>query len=66
MRFDRENRGVILHPQSLFTVKPLKIFQICYPHKIKIANTKIMKICNQTKIRVLKVNLRSESPYKAR
>ena len=48
--------GVTLHPQSLFTVKSLINFQICYPHRIKIANRKIMKICSQTKIRVLNVN----------
>ena len=57
-------RGVTLHPQSLFTVKSLlKKFQIFYPQKIKIANTKIMKICNKTKIRVLDMNLGSEISY---
>ena len=38
-------RGETLHPQSFFTVKSLINFQICYPHEIKMANTKIMKIC---------------------
>ena len=56
-------RGVTLHPHSLSTVKSLINFQICYPHKIKIADTKIIKICNQTKIKVLNVNLGSEISY---
>ena len=38
--------GVTLHPQSLFTVKSFINFQTFCPHKIKTANTKIMKICN--------------------
>ena len=33
---------------------------VSYPHKIKVANAKIMRICNLTKIWVLNVNLRSE------
>ena len=36
MRWDREMvQGVTLHPQSLFTVKFLMIFQICHPRRIK-------------------------------
>ena len=58
-------RGVTLHPQSLFTVKSLLNLQISYPHEIKFANTKIMEICNKTKIRVLNVNMRSEFSYDA-
>ena len=53
-------RGVTLHPQSLFTLKSLKNFQIGFRHKIKMANTKIVKLCNLTKIWVQNVNLRSE------
>ena len=34
---------------------PYKL-QICYPHKIKIANTKVIEICNWTKIKVLNAN----------
>ena len=58
-------RGVTLHPQSLFTVKSLINFQICYPYKIKFAKTKIMKICFETKIRVLNLNMGSEISYDA-
>ena len=58
-------RGVTLHPQSLFTVKLLIIFQTFYPHKIKIANDKIMKICIPATIKVLNVNLGSEISYDA-
>ena len=57
--------GVTLHPQSLFTVKSLINFQICFPRKIKFANTKIMKICKKTKIRVLNVSIGSEMAYDA-
>ena len=50
MGFDRRNLsgggGGTSHPSSLFTVISVINFQICYPHKIKIANTKIMKFCN--------------------
>ena len=66
MGFERENRrGVTLHPQSLFMVKYLINSQICYPHKIRIAITKVMKICKCTRIRVLNVNLGSEISYDA-
>ena len=34
---------VTLHSQSLFTVKSLINFQICFGHRIKIADTKIGK-----------------------
>ena len=54
------DRGVTLYPQSLFTVKSLINFQICYPHRVKIANTTILKICSgETKIRVQNANLGS-------
>ena len=52
--------GVTLHPQSLFTVKSFINFQLCYPYKIKFANTKIMKICMLTQIRVLNLNMGPE------
>ena len=64
MGFDRENHSrcsftpsVIIHGQI-----PYK-FLICYPHKIKIATTKIMKLCNKTEIRVLNVDLGSDISY---
>ena len=58
MGFERENRrGATLHPQSLFTVKALINFQVCYPHEIKFVNAKITKIFRWTKIRVLNVNM---------
>ena len=38
-------------------------FQSCYLHKIRIANTKIMKISMETKLKVLNVNLSSEISY---
>ena len=67
MRFDRENRsGCNFTPQSLFTVKSLINFQICCPHKIKFANTNIMKICNQIKVSVLNVNMGSDFSQDAR
>ena len=53
-------RGVTLHPHSLLTVKSLINFQICYPHKITFANGEIMKICSETIIEVLNVNMGSE------
>ena len=59
-------RGVTLHPQSLFAVKSLINFRSNYPHKIKIGNTKITKVCSQTKIWVLSVNLGSDIAYDAR
>ena len=59
MRFDTS------YPHSLFTVKSLINFQICYHQTIKITNIKIMKICRKTKIRVLNVNLESEISYDA-
>ena len=36
--------------KSLFTVESPIDFQIFYRHEIKFANTKIMKICNDTRI----------------
>ena len=57
--------GVTLHPQSLFTVKSFINFQLCYPYKIKFANTKIMKICMLTKIRVMNLNMGPEISYEA-
>ena len=66
--FDRENRSgynFTPSPQSLFTVKSRTDFQICYPHRIKIGNTKVIKICSSTKIRALNVNLGSEISYDA-
>ena len=57
--------GLTLHPLSLFTVKSPINFLICYPHKIKIAKTMIMKSCILTKIWVLNVNLGSEISYDA-
>ena len=56
-------RGVSIHHQSLFSLFPVKSlisFQICYPLKIKFANTKIVEIFSQTKVRVLNINLGSE------
>ena len=32
-------------------------FQICFPKKLRLLSTKIMNICNQTRILVLNVNL---------
>ena len=58
-------QGVTLHPQSLFMVKSFINIQIHYPHRIKISNTKIMKISSETKIWVLNVNLGPEIPYDA-
>ena len=55
------DRGVTLHPHLLFTVKSLINFQICYLRKTKIANTKIMKICSQTKVRLLNANIESQN-----
>ena len=55
--------GVTLCHQSLFKVKSLINFQIFYPHKIEITKTTLMKICSETKIRVLNVNLGSEISY---
>ena len=57
--------GVTLHPQSSFTVKFLIHFQIRCPHKVKITNTKFIKICNQTKIEVMNANLGLEISYGA-
>ena len=48
---------------KIVTVKSHINFQICYSHKIRFANTKIMKICNKTRIRVLNVNMGSEISY---
>ena len=53
-------QGVTLHPQSLFTVKSVINFQICYLRKIEMAITEMVKNCNSTKIGVLNVNLGSE------
>ena len=62
--FDCENRSgcnftpsVIIHGQI-----PYK-FSNLYPREIKIGNTKLMKMCNWTKIRVLNLNLGSEISY---
>ena len=46
--FDRENRSGLnfIYPWSLFRVKSVIDFQIYHPHEIKIANTKITKICS--------------------
>ena len=55
--------GGTLHLKSLFTVKSLLNFQMYHPHEIKIAKSKITKICSETKIWVLKVNLGSEISY---
>ena len=64
MRFERQNRSgcnfapsVIIHGQI-----PSK-FQICYHHRIEFANIKIVKICSQTKIRILNMNMGSEISY---
>ena len=52
--------GVSLHPpRSIFTVKSL----MNNSHKVRITNTKIMKICIEAKIWVMNVNLRSEISY---
>ena len=39
-------------------VKSLINYQLCFRHKIKIANTKITKLCSETKMLALNVNLR--------
>ena len=65
--FDRENHwgcnfasSVIIHGQMPYN------FLLCHPRKIKIPSNKIVNICNQTKIRVLNVNIVSEISYDAK
>ena len=58
-------QGLTLHLQQLFTVKSLINLRICYPHRIKIANAKILKICSKTTMRVLNLKLESEMLYDA-
>ena len=64
--FDRENRsGCNFTPSVTIQDQILYNFPNFYHHKTKTVNAKIMKICNQAKIKVLNVNLGSEISYHA-
>ena len=58
MEFDLKNLSRCNFTSSFIIHGPILYrFQIFYPHRIEFANTKIMKICNKTKIRVPNVNM---------
>ena len=55
--------GETLHPESFFTVKSLIDFQTLNLHKVNTMAGSNMKICGQTKVWVLNLNLASKISY---